>query len=172
MNQKINAAGLQLKLSPALKPLVEELGYEFVGIQCPCEEGVLVLRLYIDHRSGISVGDCERVSRAVEDFLDAQDLMEDYRYYLEVSSPGIERPLFSLADFSRFTGKAVKIRLKEPFEGRRRLSGGIVGVRDQMVMIDGDMGPLDFPYDLIDEACLAFVETKQPKKTFKKKGVK
>ncbi len=172
MDQKSNAAGLQLRLAPVLAPLVQRLGYEFVGLRCPREEGSLILRLYIDGPSGIALDDCERVSREVEALLDGQDLMGTSRYYLEVSSPGIERPLFSLEDFARFAGRATRIRLKEPLEGRRRLSGTIVTASDGLVTIQEDQGLFEVPYRLIDEAHLAFVETKQPKKTFKKRGVK
>ncbi|GFN23846.1 MAG: ribosome maturation factor RimP [Thermoanaerobacteraceae bacterium] len=117
-----------------VEPIIEAMGYELVDVEY-CREGRrYFLRLYIDSPEGISLDDCERVSRAVETELDREDPIP-HSYYLEVSSPGVERPLKKDADFERFKGRKVTLRTFAPLEGRRKFEGQLLGLEGEMVHI-------------------------------------
>jgi ribosome maturation factor RimP len=131
-------AGLSAgKLTELLQPLVEELGYEFVGLEQKSQPKNPVIVVYIDTPDGISVEDCERVSREVAALLDVEDPISG-NYNLEVSSPGLDRPLFQVEHYARFTGHEVSITLFAPQDGRRKFKGVILGVQDGQVRIDQD----------------------------------
>ena len=105
------------KISGQLKTLVESLGYEFVGAETVKEAGSQILRVYIDRDGGVGLDDCERSAKEIGALLDtAADAFEDH-YLLEVSSPGLERPLFKAEDYARFAGRPVNVRLKGVYEG-------------------------------------------------------
>lgn len=110
------------RLLDLLEPTIRGLGYELLGIERGRANAGQLLRLYIDHDDGIAVGDCERVSRQVGDVLDAEKALRG-DYTLEVSSPGIDRPLFTLEQHRRYVGEKVQVRLRNLVNGRRRLAG-------------------------------------------------
>ena len=141
------------KVWALLNPVVKGMGYEFVGAEFIAEGKRSVLRIYIDRNDGISVDDCERVSRQVSAVLDVEDPIPG-QYVLEVSSPGLDRPLFTLAQFERFAGYAAKIRLRQPLQGRKNFTVVLRGVSDNDVHfeVDGEPGHVDF--DDIDQARL------------------
>ena len=120
-------------LEKELEARVEALGYEFVDLERAGSKSRPILRLRIDRPdavpgAGVTVDDCSRVSRALEAFLDEQETLSE-RYVLEVSSPGIERPLVKARDFERFAGQEVAIVGRGPLAGRgRRLEGQLVGL--------------------------------------------
>ena len=110
------------RLLDLLEPTIRGLGYELLGIERGRANAGQLLRLYIDHNDGIGVDDCERVSRQVGDVLDAEKALRG-DYTLEVSSPGIDRPLFTLEQHRRYVGEKVLLRLRNLVNGRRRLAG-------------------------------------------------
>jgi ribosome maturation factor RimP len=124
-----------VKLTNLLKPLVEDLGYEFVGLEQRRDPGNPVLVLYIDSPDGIAVEDCEKVSREVAALLDVEDPIPG-QYHLEISSPGLDRPLFTLEQFEQFSGEKARISLYAPLEGRRKFKGKILGVDDDRIKLD------------------------------------
>jgi ribosome maturation factor RimP len=128
-----------VKLNNLLKPLVEDLGYEFVGMERRKDPGHPTLVIYIDRPEGIAVEDCERVSREAAALLDVEDPIPG-SYSLEISSPGLDRPLFTLEQFERFTGAVAQLSLYAPLEGRRRFKGEILGAADGKVRlaVDGE----------------------------------
>ena len=99
-----------VKLLDLIQPAVEGLGYEFVGAELVGQGKESILRVYIDTDAGVLVGDCTKVSHQISGVLDVEDPISG-QYNLEVSSPGIERPLFTLEHFERFKGKVVKLEL-------------------------------------------------------------
>jgi len=125
------------KLNELLQPLVEDLGYEFVGIEYNPNPKHSVLRIYIDSADGVDIKDCETVSRETAALLDVKDPIKSH-YNLEVSSPGLDRPLFTLAHFTEFKGREVKINLFAPQEGRRKFQGLILDVSETGVNVDQD----------------------------------
>jgi len=138
------------KIALLVEPVLEDLGYELVEIQFRREQHGQVLRVIIFSKAGIGVGDCARVSREVSHLLDVEDLI-DQAYSLEVSSPGLDRPLKSEKDFARYLGAKVGIVLADSAE---TLSGAIKGVDSQQVEISGDDGLVKVPLDLIKKAKL------------------
>jgi ribosome maturation factor RimP len=128
-----------------LQPLVEDLGYEFVGLEYSGNPKNSVLAIYIDKPEGIAVEDCETVSREVAALLDVEDPISGH-YNLEVSSPGLDRPLFTLDQFEQFSGEEVKLTAFAPVDGRRKFKGRIIGATEGMVRLeqDGSEVSLDF----------------------------
>jgi len=123
-----------VKLTNLLRPLVEDLGYEFVGLEHGSNPKNPVLVVYIDAKDGIAVEDCERVSREVAALLDVEDSIPGH-YNLEVSSPGLDRPLFTLEQFEQFAGEIARITLYAPQEGRRKFKGEILGAKGDQVKL-------------------------------------
>ena len=125
------------RLTQLLQPLVEDLGYEFVGLEYSSNPKNPSLVIYIDRPGGIAVEDCERVSREVAAVLDVEDPIPGH-YDLEVSSPGLDRPLFTLEQFERFSGEVAQVSLFAPLDGRRKFKGKILGIQDGKVRLDQD----------------------------------
>lgn len=115
------------KIIDLLEPAVTALGYEWVGIVYRPSPKHGLLRIYIDTPEGVTVDDCARVSQLVSEILDVEDPIAG-EYSLEISSPGLDRPLFKLSDYERFIGSEVRISLHGVWEGRRKISGTILGV--------------------------------------------
>jgi ribosome maturation factor RimP len=153
-------------LNQDIEQRVEALGFEFVELERAGSKARPILRLRIDRPgalpgSGVTVADCTRVSRALESWLDGEDVLGG-RYVLEVSSPGVERPLVKRRDFERFTGEEVAIKGRSPLAGRgRRLEGELLGVIDtgndehvRLRLADGQV--VDIPRAEIARAHLIF----------------
>ncbi len=162
-----------------VKKMVESLGYEFVGTERVTESGRTVFRVYIDSLGGISVSDCETVSREINKTLDRQaDLLPEH-FFLEVSSPGLERPLFTIEDYRKYTGRRVKVRLHEKIENRKNLTADIVGVGEGIIRFRDEGKMLfDIPFEKIARARLVddgeqiqrlLAEKKQERKKRRKK---
>ena len=132
-------------------PVVEALGYECWGVEFISQGLHSVLRVYIDRPEGILIDDCEAVSRQVSGILDVEDPISG-EYTLEVSSPGMDRPLFTLEQFAKHAGEQVKIRLRSPYEGRRNYQGILRGVEEQDVVVLVDDHEYLLPIDSIDKA--------------------
>jgi len=112
-----------------------------------------VLRVYIDKDGGVTLDDCQKVSRQVSGVLDVEDPIHD-RYALEVSSPGLDRPLFTREHFARYTGHSVQIRLDKPLDGRRNFKGIIQGMQDEAVLLEVDGTQFVLPLQAIEKAKL------------------
>ena len=137
--------------------ILEFEGMEYVHLEMKQMGGGAVLRLLIDKEGGVTLDDCSRISRRLSAQLDVDDLIT-HHYTLEVSSPGLDRPLFGDRDYERFAGRQVRIRTVAPYQGRRQFVGRLVGLADGMVRIvpdrpDGD-NVIALPRDRIAEARL------------------
>lgn len=142
------------KLKQLIKQEAELLGYELVGVEFVGQgKGAALLRIYIDHADGITLDDCVEVSRQVSGVLDVEDpIQENYR--LEVSSPGLDRPLFELEHFERFKGSKVKLKTRVKIENRHRFTGLLSGVEENQVLIEEDGNSYRIPFEEIDSAKL------------------
>ncbi len=137
-----------------VEPILIEEGLELVDIEFRRERVGWVLRIYIDRRiGGVTLGDCVRVSRELGELLDVEDFIP-YSYNLEVSSPGINRPLRKKEDFERFRGEWVKLKLMEPIRGRRNIRGRIWGIEGDNILLIVDEQIWEIPYSLIAKANL------------------
>ncbi len=136
------------KLTELLSPCVEALGYELVGVEYHPNSVNALLRVYIDKEGGIELDDCVAVNQQVSGILDVEDPISS-KYTLEISSPGLDRPLFNLSDFERFIGSQVKIRLSRPIERQRNFKGQIIAVNEHLITVeeaDGKQTELDFNF--------------------------
>jgi ribosome maturation factor RimP len=141
------------KLNELLQPLVEELGYEFVGLEYNNNPKHAVLRVYIDHENGVGIEDCETVSRETAALLDVKDPIRS-QYNLEISSPGLDRPMFTPAQYREFAGHQVQINLFAPMDGRRKFSGPILDADEDSVKIEQDGSEVKLDFDNIVKARL------------------
>jgi len=145
---------LRDELGELLGPVVSGLGYELWEIEYAPRAGGGLLRLYIDSPEGITLDDCERVSRAISATLDASDPIAG-RYTLEVSSPGLDRVLRTRAHFERFAGERVRLEMMQPIDGRKRFSGRLAEVGASEITLELDGGKVTLPIDDIHRARLA-----------------
>jgi len=122
-------------VSRLAKPVAQEEGLELVDVTFTKEGNRFFLRVFIDKPGGIGIDDCERLSNKLTTILDAHDPISQ-SYYLEVSSPGLDRPLKRDTDFERFQGRQVTIHTFAPVEGQRRLTGILLGLIDDEVQLD------------------------------------
>lgn len=123
------------RLARLLEPIVEGMGFELWGYEYLPRRGQSLLRVYIDRREGVTLGDCGRVSHQLSGVLDVEDPI-GMPYVLEVSSPGLDRLLLKADHFQRFAGEKVKIKLKWLVEGRRNIAARLLGVKDDQVLVD------------------------------------
>lgn len=141
------------RLIHLLKPVVLELGYEFYYVEFVNEDGENYLRVYIDNETGISLTDCEKVSRRISELLDEKDPIES-SYYLEVSSPGVFRTLFTDEHLNKYIGYAVAISLKQLFIGRRKLNGKLSSFDKDSIVIKTDEEDVSVPRAIINTVTL------------------
>lgn len=141
-------------LRDLLEPAVSALGYELVGIEYHPSGKHSLLRVYIDKPDGITVDDCSAVSYQVSGLLDVEDPIPG-QYTLEVSSPGLDRPLFLARDFERFAGQQVKVRMRFPVDGQRNFRGLLQGLHEQQVVIEEQDGKrVSLPLEQVEQARL------------------
>ncbi len=162
------------RLTELLKPVVRGLGLECLGVEYSPSHGNSLVRVYIEALDrDVNVDDCEVVSREVSATLDVNDPVAG-RYTLEVSSPGLDRPLYTTQHFERFIGSTVKLEVNLPINGRRRFNGKIVAVEGNDVTIDQDGEPMRIAHSNIHKARLVpdFGETGKGNKGKKAKGKK
>lgn len=145
---------LRDQLVELLEPVVRNLGCELWELEYAGRARGALLRLYIDSAEGISLDDCERVSRAVSATLDAADPIPG-QYTLEVSSPGLDRVLRTPAHFARFEGEQVRLETTEPVNGRKRFAGKLIQVEQNEITIEVDGNAVTLPFDAIHKARLA-----------------
>ncbi len=139
-----------------VEPILAELSLELIEVQYRRENNGWVLRLFIDREGGVTLDDCSKVSREVSAYLDVEDVI-DHAYNLEVSSPGAERPLKKDKDFERFSGKKVRIKLREPLDvesGQKVYIGILQGLEGGKVCIEQDGATLCFEQNNISKARL------------------
>lgn len=134
-----------VSLQKLIEPAIAALGYELVGTEYLPQGKHSLLRIYIDIPEGIKVEDCERVSHQISGLLDVEEPIQG-QYTLEVSSPGLDRPLFKIEHFDRFVGRQIKVRLKLPLmgqandqvNGQRNFTGKLLGTRDGAVLLQAE----------------------------------
>lgn len=143
------------KLRELIEPIVRGLGYEAVGVELTGQGGRALLRVYIDRDGGVTLDDCERVSHQVSGVLEVESLLRG-EYTLEVSSPGLDRPLFTLDQAGRYVGHRMKLRLFAPLDGRRKFKGRLTGIEDGVLVIEDEDEDETWqvPWDRVDKANL------------------
>ena len=138
-----------------IEPVLVETGFELVDVEYLSEHGRMVLRIYVDKAGGITLDECARISREVGDLIDIKNFIQ-HEYVLEVSSPGLNRPLKKEKDFLRAIGKKVKIRMTVPVNGRRRFTGLLKKIEDRNLYLEIDDQLFVLPQQGIEKANLVF----------------
>ncbi len=138
------------EIQNSLSSLIEKMGYEFVGCEWTSAGSHSVLRIYIDKNQGITVDDCSAVSHAVSEMLDREDPIPG-QYLLEISSPGLDRPLFLLAHYENQLGQRLKLRLHTTLEARRKWEGKLLRVDDEKIYLLADTGEIVIPFSFIEK---------------------
>jgi ribosome maturation factor RimP len=145
---------LRERLIALIEPVLGRLGYELVELEYAAGRSQAVVRLFIDQPAGITVEDCERVSREIAALLDVEDPIPT-AYTLEVSSPGFDRLLRTPAHFGRFVGSRVFVELKVPRAGRKRYTGMLQAADDKGIELEVDRQKVAITFDEIGKARLA-----------------
>ena len=120
---------IEATIEEIVQPIVDAKNFEIIDIEYVKEAGEYYLRVYLDKEGGISLSDCELVSRELSEILDVKDPIKD-NYFLEVSSPGLDRPLKKDKDFERYKGRDVEIKLYKPMNGSKQFEGELVGLTE------------------------------------------
>ncbi len=128
---------LEQDLTAMLEPAVEALGFELLGLEFVTAGRHSTLRVYIDHENGINVDNCAEVSHQVSAIMDVEDPITN-EYTLEVSSPGVDRPLFKQAHFEQAVGEEIRLRTKLPQDGRRNFKGDLVAINGDVITLKID----------------------------------
>ena len=146
-------ATLEQKLQDLVLDSIEAMGFELVGIECQRAGRFLTVRLYIDKEGGVTIDDCSDVRLQVSAIFDVEDPITD-KYNLEVSSPGLDRPLFTLEHFQRFVERDVVIHLRIPMLDRRKWQGKLVAVEGDLITLNVEGSPQIFAFGNIQKANL------------------
>lgn len=157
MNDLISSSEIEKKISAIISPTIETLGYELVRIRLVPGE-TSTLQIMADRKSGeIDVEDCSIISRDISVLLDVEDPIND-AYILEVSSPGIDRPLTRLKDFSNWQGYEVKLETYELINGQRRFKGEIYNIEKDNITLANNGKFIELSFELISEAKLILTD--------------
>lgn len=133
-----------------VKPIADELNYEIYHIEYVKENGEYYLRIYIEKDGGITLSDCEALSRRVSDLMDEKDPIKD-AYFLEVSSPGLNRTIFTDDHYKRFVGREVMVRFTKSIDGKKNVKGILKEVNEDNIVVESD-GLVNIPKEKIKSA--------------------
>ena len=143
------------EVSFLIEPILDEMEIELVDVEYLSEGGRWILRIYVDRDEGITLDDCVRVSREIGDLIDVKDLFQQ-PYVLEVSSPGLNRPLKKEKDFVRAVGKDVNIRMAAPVDGRRNFKGKLQAFEDGVLCVTANDDRFLLLYGGVEKANLVY----------------
>lgn len=147
-------------LDSLLDPVIASMGYEYVGSEQHPQGNRLLVRIYLDSPTGITVDDCVKVSRQLSLLLDAEEPIKG-DYVLEVSSPGLDRPLFTLEHYKKVVNRLIKVKMRNPVNGRRNFQGLLKNIENDTVTVDVEGVSYDLPYAQIAKANLVVDLTKR-----------
>lgn len=139
------------KVRELAEPVIKELNLELVDIEFFPQGARTIIRIIIDKETGVTLDDCTKVSREIGYLLDIKDFFP-HSYHLEVSSPGLERPLKTLRDFAKFVGHKVSIKTSELFDGKRNFRGTLKQVQNGTVLLEMDGKLWELPFERIRQA--------------------
>ena len=144
------------EVSLIAESFLHEFGMEVVDVEFLFENGRWILRVFIDKEKGVTLDDCASVSRELGDLIEAKNII-DYHYVLEISSPGLNRPLKKESDFMRSIGKMIKLKMFRPIDKRRNFVGRVTNVREGMIsLLIDDSNLVELPLNEIDKARLKY----------------
>lgn len=156
-NDLIAKAAMDRRLAEIITPVIEDMGYELVRVRLMSGKNAILQVMADKPEGGIEVDDCAKISTAVGAVLDVEDPITD-EYALEVSSPGIDRPLTRLKDFANFEGYEAKIETDDLIDGRRRFKGELAGVEGNEVLINIEEGTVGLQFEWLSDAKLVLTD--------------
>ncbi len=157
MSDLIAKTAMDRRIADIVTPVIEGMGYELVRLRLMSGKSASLQIMADKPNGGIEVDDCAKISTAVSATLDVEDPIED-AYRLEVSSPGVDRPLTRLKDFDAWSGYEVKIETTEMIDGRRRFKGALVGTEGNEVLIEIEEGTIGLQFDWLSDAKLVLTD--------------
>ena len=138
-----------------MEPILEEMGYELVDVEYISSYGRWILRLFVDKEGGVTIGDCANISEELGDLIEVKEFIR-HEYNLEVSSPGLDRPLKKEKDLSLALGKKVKVRMAVPLEGRRNFTGRLLRYEDGILHLEVDAQEVALAWAEVEKANLVY----------------
>ncbi len=154
----MNRTPLIKKIEHLLTPVVESMGFEIVRVLMTGNDKP-TLQIMAENADGtITVDECGKLSQAISTILDVENVLEDATYYLEVGSPGIDRPLTRLKDFKRYAGMEARIDVNPAIKDRKHFKGLLKGIKEDHVMISTEEGNKKIPFSFIEKAKLVLTE--------------
>ena len=135
--------------------ILDEMGFELVDVEYLSDHGRWVLRLYMDKDGGVTIDDCAMASRGIGDLIDVKDIIP-HEYTLEVSSPGLNRPLKKEKDFIRAIGKKINVKMVAPVKGRRNFTGHLRNFQDNNLSLEMEFGLVTLPWSEVGKANLVY----------------
>ena len=145
------------RLRELIQPIAEAFQKTLWGIEVLSSGKSSIVRVYIDSSKGVNVEDCADISRQISSLLDVESFLPE-RYVLEVSSPGLNRKLFEISQYSAYIGEKVRISLKAPFEERKNYSGILTKIEEDDVVIESGDEEFTFPFEVIEKGHLVYEE--------------
>lgn len=143
------------KVTQLIEPTVQALDLELWGVEHASQGKYSVLRIFIEREAGVTIDDCERVSRQVSAIFDVEEPIAG-EYTLEVSSPGMDRLLFTPQQFQRYRGEEVSVRMRTPVDGRRKFKGRLTDVVDDIIHMQVDGSDFELPHGDIEKANIVY----------------
>jgi ribosome maturation factor RimP len=144
-----------IEVNRLIEPVLDEMGFELVDTEYLSEHGKWILRIYVDRQGGVTLDDCVHVSREIGDLIDVKDIFQN-QYVLEVSSPGLNRPLKKEKDFLKAIGKKVKVKMDNPVLERRNFTGYLKAFQDGMLYVEISNKLVSLPLQNVKKANLVF----------------
>jgi ribosome maturation factor RimP len=138
-----------------IEPMLEDIGYELVEVEYLSVQGRWVLRLYIDKEGGVTIDDCVNVSRDLGDIIDVKEII-DHEYVLEVSSPGLNRPLRKEKDFINVIGKRIKLKMIRELNGQKNFTGNLKDYNNRTIYLETDGKIIELPFDDVEKSNLIY----------------
>ena len=157
MSEMIAKTSMDQRIADIISPVIESLGFELVRLRLMGGNNPILQIMADKPEGGIEVDDCAKISTEISAHLDVEDPIED-NYTLEVSSPGIDRPLTRLKDFAAWAGYVAKIETSELIDGRRRFKGTLAGVENDEVLIEIEEGTVGLKFDWLSDAKLVLTD--------------
>ena len=138
-----------------IEPLLDDIGYELIEVEYLSMHGRWILRLYIDREGGVSIDDCVEVSRELGDLIDVKEII-DHEYVLEVSSPGLNRPLRKEKDFIKAIGSRIKLKMNRAFNGQKNFTGSLKDYINRTIVLETGGNLIELPFDNIEKSNLVY----------------
>ncbi len=138
-----------------IEPMLEDMGFELVEVEYLTMHGRWVLRLYIDKEGGVTIDDCADVSRDLGDIIDVKEIIE-HEYVLEVSSPGLNRPLRKEKDFIKVIGNRIKLKMSRDLNGQKNFTGNLKDYKNRTIFLETEGELIELPFDDIEKSNLIF----------------